>query len=256
MAITKQIGAVAGLVLLLAPAGAWHNPVHALITRTALEALPGPMQSVMAPEARTLADWYSLYPDAYYGTEGEKRAAMQPYCETASGLPIHNVTWRMHDDVAALEHAIGGMAEALRSGRIPDAAKHAGVLSHFLADSTCPAHAMVPMDSSLTATYPPPAGREPVRLHQIIEVSSPEFTLAGRRPQQAGSTVREAAENLLARCYRTIRENREGLDELVAAAYKGDGPAMDRFRRRSAIAGAELVSDAYYTAFALAGMGK
>jgi hypothetical protein len=236
----------------MAPCQGWHGPVHDMITRAAIRSLPPDMRAQLAAHERMLAEWYSIYPDAYRGMDDEKQTAMQPYCETAAGRPIHNVTWRMREDLGALEHSLHGMMEALKSGQTEAAAKHAGVLSHFLADSTCHAHALVPMDSPLTSVYPPPAGKESVPLHRLMEASAPDFTLNGRKPQPAGASVSEAASNLLARCYRAIRENREELDAMAKATYENDRATMDRMRRRSAAAGAALVSDAFYTAFVLA----
>ena len=234
------------------PCAGWHHPVHQMMTRAAIASLPVSAQDRFGAEKTPLAQTYCVYPDMY-----PFRSATQPdirrYCETPDGRPIHNVTWTIDDDLSAIEYSLSGMIEGLKSRDLAAAAQHAGVLAHFLEDSTCPAHALVPFDGALSQAYPEADGREPVSLHAFIERSTPPVDLAGRAPKSAGRTVREAASNLLGRTYRAIRQNRDDLDELVAAAGRNDEPVMNRLRHKAALAGAELVADAYFTAITLAG---
>jgi hypothetical protein len=109
------------------------------------------MQAKLGPQRKNLIGTYCLYPDIYGGLKirSKQRAAMRVHCEKPDGEPIHNVTWRKDADFASLEYVLRGMLEGLRSGNIPAAAQYAGVLAHFLEDSTCPAHAFIPMDECL-----------------------------------------------------------------------------------------------------------
>lgn len=84
------------------------------------------------------------------------------------------------------------------------------------------------------------------------EITAPEFDLGTRAPRSVGDSVAEAASNLLDRCYAIIRDSRAHLLELVKAVYADDEATMDRLRLRAAMAGAEILADAYYTAFSLA----
>ncbi len=233
------------------PSAAWHHPVHQMMTRAAIGSLPPALQERLQSEKTSLIQRYCVYPDMY-----PFRSAAQPelkrYCETPAGRPIHNVTWTIEDDLRAVEYSLSGMIEGLKARDLAAAAQHAGVLAHFLEDSTCPAHALVPFDGALSQAYPQADGREPVSLHVVIERSSPPVDITARTPLSAGRTAREAASNLLGRVYRAIRQNRDDLDELVAATERNDEAAMNRFRHKAALAGAELVADAYFTAFALA----
>ena len=73
---------IASLCLLgAAIAVAWHDPVHALITRAALLSLPAEMREFWVSETNNLITRYCLYPDEYYGANAERKAAMRPYCE-------------------------------------------------------------------------------------------------------------------------------------------------------------------------------
>ena len=245
------------VVCLLAGAAGWgwHDPVHALITRAALESLPSRMQEKWAPFAEPLARQYSLYPDRIRGAREPEVSRLRVYCVKPDGKSIHNVTWEQEEDLKSLEFSLGGMVRAIREGKMEAAAQHAGVLAHFLEDSTCPAHALIPADSplhSMRDRLAPPEKME-IPLHPTIERSSPAFDLAGRAPQAAGSSVAGAAEALLLRCYRTVRANRAELETLVKAVYAGDNATVDRIRLEAARRGAELLADAYYTAFLLGG---
>ncbi len=223
---------------------AWHDPVHARITRAALHSLPPAMQRLWAAQGDRLILEYSLYPDTYAHVLPATREAMRPFCEVR-GRNIHNVTWDGREDIESLEYLREGIVRSMRETDPEAAARFAGVLAHFLEDSTCPAHALTPVDSPLDlmkVMLPPPAGKEDIQLHRLIEASSPEFDLGARVP------VQQSAAKLLERCYRIVKENRWDLAEIVRALYTDDRPALDGYRLRAAKAGAELLADAYYTA--------
>ena len=91
-----------------------------------------------------------------------------------------------------------------------------------------------------------------MRTSTVAVEQRPEFDLASRAPRGAGADVAQAAANLLDRTYAAIKSNRADLIELVQATYADDGQTMDRFRHKASLTGAELLADAYYTAFVLA----
>jgi hypothetical protein len=236
---------------------AWHDPAHARITQAALRSLPAQMRQFWTAQMDALITRYSLYPDEYHGATSERKAAMREYCEV-KGRPIHNVTWKRGEDIESLEYLLGKLIEGIRSGDAPGTAQYAGTLAHMLEDSTCPAHALTPPDSPLNTMrdlLPPPPGKQDIKLHTVIEHSTPEFDLGSRAPRMAGSNVPQAAASLLDRTYAAIKSNRADLIDVVRAAYQEDERTLDKFRHKASVAGAELLSDAYYTAFTLAGYG-
>jgi len=246
--------ALAVSLLLGSVCQAWHDPVHEAITRCAVGSLPAAMQRKWAPVLDQLARRYSLYPDLIHGAHEPDLSAMRPYCIKPDGKPIHNITWQPEDDLRSLTFSLNGIVEAMRAGDVEKAAQHAGVLAHFLEDSTCPAHALIPADSpleSMRKRFAPPEQAE-LKLHPTIERSSPPFDLAGRSPRRAGASVEQAAEVLLQRTYAIVRGNRENLETLVKAVYAGDNATVDKMRREAARRGAELLADAYYSAFLFA----
>jgi hypothetical protein len=236
---------------------AWHVPGHQRVTRAAMLSLPPELQERWKAIAPEIIDKHSLLPDAYRGRDVD-REEHRIYCMKPDGKAIHNVQWKREEDIASLTHTLEHLIRAIRAQDMAAAARHAGVLSHFLGDSTCPAHAFMPADSPLTNVtdmLPPPEHKKPMNLHTEIERSTPEFDLGGRRPSLAGTNVPDAAENLLDRCYAAIKANRSHTIELVKAMYVSDAATIDRVRTVGARAGAELLADAYYTAFVLADRG-
>jgi len=233
---------------------AWHDPVHALITRAAIESLPMEMRQFWGTETDPLVARYCLYPDEYHNASADRRAVMQPYCEV-KGRAIHNVTWRRGEDIESLEYLLSRLAKTIQSRNVKAAAQYAGTIAHMLEDSTCPAHALSPSDSPLNTMrelLPPPIDKEDIRLHTVIERSAPEFNLGSRAPRSEGANITEAAASLPNRTYKAIKSNRADLIELVRATYADDVQGIDKFRHKASVVGAELLADAYYTAFVLA----
>jgi hypothetical protein len=249
----------AAMAALLLPAlYAWHDPVHAAITRAAVRALPAEMQARWEPRLQDLAERYSLYPDRFAGAKDAGRDRLAPFCTRPDGGVIHNVTWAAMDDINSLEHSFTGIIAGLRERDMDKALQHAGVLAHFVEDSTCPAHALIPKDvqfQSLRELIPPPPGMESISLHSVIERSSPPFNLDGRAPQSLGDGVPTAITLLLDRIYARVKENRAQTIDLIRAVYANDSAKVDAERLRCARNGAELLSDAFYTVFLLAGRG-
>jgi hypothetical protein len=251
----KTIRIVAVCLLGAGSSFAWHDPAHARITRAALLSLPPEMRQFWGAETDNLITRYCLYPDAYYGATAERKAAMRPYCEV-NGRPIHNVTWKRGEDIESIEYLLGKLVERIRLQDVAATAQYAGTLAHMLEDSTCPAHALTPPDSPLNTMrdlLPPPPGKEDIKLHTVIERSTPEFDLGSHTPRMAGTSLPQAAVNLLDRTYAAIKSNRADLIELVRATYAGDEQTMNKFRHKASVVGAELLADAYYTAFVFAG---
>lgn len=249
------------LCLAVVCAYGWHTPPHQQMTRAALASLPERMRGALGPEAEALAAIYCMYPDRYrelerFGPQSRNnpgptdRSEMRVYCETPNNKVIHNVTWDRADDVAAIEYLLNGFISRINAGDRTAAAKYLGTLAHLLEDSVSPSHSM---DLRLVRDLlPPPPAKEKLNLHEAMEKTVPEFDLGGRAPASTGETVSEAAMSLRERCYTIVKDNRAHLVEFVRATYAEDYATMNRLKLRAARAGAELLADAYFTAFLLA----
>ena len=183
---------------------------------------------------------------------------MRRYCSQArrQADPQHHLAARGRFAIAHVS-ASTALSDAMRAGELEVAAKHAGVLAHFLEDSTCPAHALIPADSALQSMsdrFAPPDQAD-VETAPCDRAQCPGFR-SGRTRAATDWRVRVAdRRRLLERCYVIVRGNRENLETLVKAIYAGDEATVDRMRRDAARRGAELLADAYYSAFLFAGEG-
>lgn len=195
------------------------------------------------------------------------RTEMKIYCEMPDGRPMHNVTQNRQEDLDSLEFLLNSIVMEIRRDNIASAARYMGTLAHLIEDSTSPAHAgklpLVVMELRKLQPIPNPppwVGRlnengrplKPGELHAAIELTTLPFTLDARPPKRVGKTVSDATPQLLDRCYAIVEENRAHLLEMVRAVYADDTPVVERLRSRAARQGAELLADAYYTAFAIA----
>lgn len=228
------------------------------MTRAAVLSLPAAMQEIWAGEKEDLIQKYCMFPDnfrAYYNKKDDRWKPLQIYCAKPDGKWIHNITGDRAEDLASLEYVMNGVITSLRAGDVQSAAKYAGVLAHSLEDSTCPAHALKPIDSGqiLADLIPPPPGKDDIQIHSAIEIVAPEFDLGGRVPHSVGRTVSEAAENLLERIHRVVKKNRLDLLDIVRALYADDDAKLSQFRLQGERAGAELLADALYTTLVLSG---
>lgn len=237
------------LLALCCTCSGWHDP-HVAITRAAIRSLPALDQQWLGPEAEHIIEIYCWNPDRYFNIAAAERPSMRMYSERPDGVRIHNVTWERKGDLATLQYVFGELIGRLRAGRRTEAAQFAGTMAHLVEDSLSPAHAL-DMKIMQDLLPPPAAFRE--SLHAAIEYSAPAPDLARRSPVMAGASVPDAANAILDRIYNGIHENRTRLIEIVRAAYAGDKPTLDRFRASAALQAAEILSDAYYTAFRLAG---
>jgi hypothetical protein len=92
---------------------AWHDPVHELITRVALQSLPLSLRQLWAKESSNLTSRYCLYPDIYHNAEPAEKTRMKVFCEVG-GRPIHNVTWKRGEDIQSLEYLLRNVADGTR----------------------------------------------------------------------------------------------------------------------------------------------
>jgi hypothetical protein len=196
---------------------AWDTPPHQKITKAALDSLPGKFLVRLGPEAKTLVDLYCIYPDRYqemaeFGfvrkTAGPQDAEeIAAYCVRPDGAAIHGATGDWETDAGSLVYLFERILSNLSEKRSGEAARFAGVLSHFIADSLSPPHAV--SAEELLAMTPQTARAERINIHAAIERSLPEFTLNGRAPRMAGDHLLQAAKAIFDRCYAAAEANRK-----------------------------------------------
>jgi len=240
------------LLLAVLPCGAWDTPPHQKITRAALDSLPRSLAERFGTESGPLVEIYCIYPDRYvemeeYGfvrkTPGPHSASeIRVYCVRPDGRPIHGATYDREDDLRSLVYLFERIAGNLADGRRAEAAQYAGVLSHFIADSFSPPHA-VAADRLLALGRRAESGCN-INLHAVIERSVPEFTLRARAPRTARTSIPEAAGSTLEACYAGLDRNRQDLPLIVEAACARDEKRLDEYRLKAAVRSAEVLADA------------
>jgi hypothetical protein len=226
---------------------AWDTPPHQKITKAALDSLPARFVNRLGPESKLLIDLYSIYPDRYqemveFGFTRKSAGPQEPseiavYCLRPDGQPIHGATGDWETDAASLVYLFERILTNLAEHRAQEAARFAGILSHFIADSLSPPHAM------------PEEHRD---LHAIIERSVPDFTLGNRAPRRAADHLLPAARSVFDQLYAGAAANRKDLPAIFKAASLHDEQALDTYRRRAARRASEILADALFTLFTLA----
>jgi hypothetical protein len=248
------------LLFVRVPCSAWDTPPHQQITKAALDTLPDQYPSRLGAEIQPLIELYCIFPDRYNEMEsfgfvrnspGPRTAAeIRIYCATRDGRAIHGATGDGEIDLRSLVYLLDGVVKNLSSNRPGEAARYAGVLSHFIADTLSPPHAV--SAEELRDMTPLPAQTRPINVHSVLERHIPEFTLIGRRPRILGRHLEVTAKGILERCYEGARLNRRELPAMVKAASLQNEEALNAYRLRAGRWAAEILADALYSAFGMA----
>jgi hypothetical protein len=241
------------VALLLARCDAWDTPPHRKITKAALDALPTRVVERFGVYAAPLIETYCIYPDNYVEMEqygfarkgGPRTAAeIKPYCVRPDGEPVHAISGNARSDTASLTFLFERIVTSFRQGRPDEAARYAGVLSHFIADSLSPPHAVTAQQLASLASRYFEVGN--LNVHSAIERSIPDFTLPPRAAPPAGRVIDKIAQATLRACYAGADQNRKDLSAMVEAAAARNQPALDVFRLRAGTRAAEILADALY----------
>ncbi len=226
------------------PSAAWDTVPHRQVTRAALESLPSCSRERLGTEAAPLVEIYCLYPDRYLemdrygfvrGGPGPRSAReIRAYCVRPDGELVHGISGDRAYDRKSLDFLLTRIAAALRSNHTAEAAKYAGVLSHFISDSLSPPHAVSADELNRILPEPP----FPVNLHSSIERSLPALTL---RPSTAAWSN---PDTILDQCYFEAARNLKDLPAMVKAVYAHDEAALDIYRLRAGTRAAEILAGA------------
>jgi hypothetical protein len=232
------------LALALVPCEAWDTSPHRKITKAALESLGERMACRFETHWAPLIEIYSIYPDRYLEMEqfgfarkdsGPRNASeIRIYCVRPDGQPIHGISGNRESDLRSLVYLCERIEASFRSHRPGEAAQYAGVLSHFVADSLSPPHAV---DAARLLQLAEREDAAEVNLHGLIERSVPDFALAGRPLPSSPRQVLDA-------CYAGAARNRSDLPAIVRAACIGDDAALNRYRLQAARTAAEILAGA------------
>jgi hypothetical protein len=181
-----------------------------------------------------------MLPDRYlemqnYGfvrnSRGPRNASeIRILCVRPDGIAIHGASFNRETDTTSVVFLFERILTSFSQHDDARAAKHAGVLSHFIGDTLSPPHA----DADTC---------EP-RIHAIIERSLASFKLEPRPPHATGERLITAITAVIDRCYEGAARNRRELAAMIEAARAGDDRALDPNRLRAGKEAAGILADA------------
>ena len=231
----------------------WGGP-HTVITRAACDTLPQWQKDLWGDELTALGDSYCLIPDRVYEGMEIARFAM---IDSKPGV-IYLISLHLPPETVEgyqlLEFFSRKAVSSFKDGQKGDAARYAGTVSHMLEDWGCPAHA-VPGDNMFTLFkqfMPPPEDQENTLLHGPVENGNFTLDLQDYKPRLLGTTVEEAAFNLLNRSHLTTVYARGQVIPIINGLYEKDDDAVNNAQQKAALLDAEIVADALYTIICIA----
>lgn len=241
---------IAALSLLLYPSHAWAwGMPHGTITEAATAALPEWQKMLLGDELQPLGALYCIIPDLVF-----TRKDLAPYARIDSQPGVVYVK-NLHvpttpvDNYEILRFFLDKAVSALKAGSIGDAARYSGTLAHALEDWSCPAH-VVPGDNMFTLFkqfLPPPPAQRYTLLHSPVEGGTFTVRLDSYQPRLLGTSVDEAAFNLLRRAQEGTVFARSQVVPIIQAFYAGDTNAVNAAQQKAAALGAAIVADALHT---------
>lgn len=226
----------------------WGSP-HGAITQAALRTLPAWQKESLGNELQPLGALYCIIPDLVY-----TRKDLAPYAMMDSHPGVVYLT-NLHlpaspsENYDLLRTFMGKAVASLQTNNVADAARYAGTLAHMLEDWGCPAHA-VPGDNMFTLFkqfLPPPDAYRYAPLHGPIENGTFAVEIGDHRPRLLGTTVDDAAFNLLRRSQEATVYARGQVIPIIQALYASDTNAWNAAQQKAALLDAALVSDTLYT---------
>jgi hypothetical protein len=230
-------------------ASAWDTRPHQQITQAALAVLP----ARFGDDAAALVAVYCVLPDRFvemdrfgFARKGWPQTAdeARPYCVRPDGVIIHGLTGHEESDLGSVLYLMERVATNLSRDRTAEAARFAGVLSHFIADSLSPPHAGE-VERLRVAGCLAPVGK----LHSVLEKRIPEFSLEGTPGPSPG--LLDGAQRVLADCREGAARNRQALEDMVAAACRQDEVTLDRYRLAPGKRAAEILARAFAVVFSM-----
>ena len=236
----------------LAPVFGWGEPHHA-ITRAATDVLPEWQKQALGDELKMLGDNYCLIPDnVFTDKENAKFARMESQPDEVY-LKILHLPTQQPEYLEVLRYFMDKAVNALREGKVGDAARYMGTICHTLEDYGSPSHT-VPGDNMFTLLQqflPPTEVMKDQLMHGPIENGDFTVSVAGYKPTLLGTSVNEASWRLMHRVHEGILNARSTTIPIMHALYADDKEAVVKHQLRAATMDAKVVADALFTILSL-----
>lgn len=233
---------------------------HKILTKAALETLPGWEREILAPVKEALENDYCMYGDSYFGNQKE----IGPYIELPDGrLPMDpweiryfrkdapGVDWHICGYYDLMRYSFEYFAEkcieSLKENRIEDYAKFAGSIAHVIEDCGCPPHAvgtnMGTDMKMIKMLYPSPDKKKMARqFHCVLEGKYEPFSI-DYKPQFMGSSPEEISFNLFERFTDMLENSIAQIIPMVDAFYKDDEKTLSAHLTASGKDSSKVLAD-------------
>lgn len=252
MRLSTATLSITGVLFCAAHAWGWGGP-HGTITQAALKVLPAWQQELLGEEMKPLGSLYCVIPDLVYTRKDLTPFAMMDSRPGVVYLTNLHLPATPSENYDLLRYFLGKAVATLQTNGVADAARYAGTLAHLLEDWSCPAH-VVPGDNMFTLFkqfLPPPEAYCYTPLHGPVENGTFPVDIGDYPPHLLGTSVDEAAFNLLQRSQEGTVYARGQVIPIIQALYAADTNAWNGAQQKAALFGARLVADALHTLFCL-----
>jgi NPCBM/NEW2 domain len=232
----------------LAPVFGWGEPHHA-ITRAATEVLPEWQKQTLGAELKMLGDNYCLIPDNVFTDKENAKFARMESQPNEVYLKILHLPTEQPEYLEVLRYFMEKAVNAVREGRVGDAARFMGTICHTIEDYGSPSHT-VPGDNMFTLLQqflPPTEVMKDQLMHGPIENGDFRVSIAGYKPTLLGTSVNEASWGLMHRLHEGILNARSTTIPIMQALYADDKEAVVKNQLRAATMDAKVVADALHT---------
>ncbi len=239
-------------MLFCGSAWGWGGP-HVSITEAATATLSTDQKELLGKECALLCSRYCLIPDTVHKDKELAKYAMMPERTNSVYLVNLHLPGSQIENYDILRYFLEKAVAALKTGAVTEAACYAGTLVHALEDWGCPAHS-VPGDNMFTMFkqfLPPPESYKYTLLHGPVENGTLNVKVDGYQPKLLGTTMDEAAFNLLQRVNGATINARAQVVPIIQALYAGDSNAVTAAQMRAAMLDVEVVADALHTLLCL-----
>ena len=230
----------------------WGEPHHA-ITRAALDVLPAWQREVLGAEFGPLGDSYCMIPDHVFTDKENAKYAKMESAPNEVYLKILHLPTQQPEYLEVMRYFMDLAVKSLRDGRLGDAARYMGTISHQIEDYGSPSHT-VPGDNMFTLLQqfmPPTDAMKDQLMHGPIENGDFKVSISGYQPRLLGTTVNEASWRLMHRVHDEILNARSTTVPIIQALYAEDKEGVVKHQLRAATMDAQVVADAVYTILCL-----
>lgn len=248
-----RVGLLGALLASASTACAW-GPGHKYITEGALASLPAWEKELLGKEFDLLGREHCVIPDVVHVNQEVRKYAMMDSRPKEFYLVELHLPPAPPEAYELLRYFMGKAVERFKAGRVDEGARFLGTLAHALEDWGCPAHS-VPGDNMFTLMkqfLPPTEEYRFAPMHGPIESGKFSVDLGDYRPKLLGTSLDEAAFNLLQNVEQSTIHARAQVIPIMQALYAGDEVAAAAAQQKAGQLDAAVVADALHTVLSLA----